>query len=48
MRPGNRKPPMNWLMLFVLAVVILGILLLVTDEFGTALIPLDALNTAAA
>lgn len=40
--PPARRPKKDrgspWLMVFVIAVVIFGIVLLVTDEFGTALL----------
>jgi hypothetical protein len=36
MRLKNRVPSVNWMMIFVLAVVILGIVLIATGEFGAA------------
>lgn len=36
MRLKNRVPAVNWMMIFVLAVVIFGIVLIATGEFGAA------------
>jgi len=36
MRLKNRVPSVNWMMIFVLSVVILGIALIATGEFGAA------------
>lgn len=36
MRLKNKAPSVNWMMIFVLAVVILGIVLIATGEFGAA------------
>ena len=36
MRLKHKVPTVNWMMIFVLAVVILGIVLIATGEFGAA------------
>lgn len=36
MRPKTHEASINWLMVFVVAVVAFGLVLLVTDEFGAA------------